>query len=151
MGTPKCSVQCWKGRQRCWFCPMFYLVLKGCAASSTNFYFNKRNLCLKLTRLCRSRQKNTKQTERTVVLMIFNYIKWIYVKVEKEEKHWVSSSPSCSTQQQKSAHVHVCTGQIAGHLYSSQSCHQFPYWVMACSWTVRVLFTVYISEQGEKR
>ncbi|KAI4812303.1 hypothetical protein KUCAC02_023702 [Chaenocephalus aceratus] len=34
--------------------------------------------------------------------MIFNYIKWIYVKSGKGGKHWVSS-PSCSTQLQKSA------------------------------------------------
>ena len=56
-----------------------------------------------------------KHSVHAVVLMNFNYIKWIYVKVEKEEKHWVSS-PSCFH-----TATEICTwsGETAGHLYSS--------------------------------
>ncbi len=40
-----------------------------------------------------------------VVLMIFNYIKWIYVKVEKEENTGSHRHYCVPTQQQKSKHV----------------------------------------------
>lgn len=75
---------------------------------------NMRNFLCSCKRTFMIRHKT--QTEHAVVLMNFNYIKWIYVKVEKEKKHWVSSSPPCVD-----TATEICTwsGETTGHLYSS--------------------------------
>lgn len=62
---------------------------------------------LKITRTSGSVGSHINHKQHTVVLMNFNYIKWIYVKVEKEEN---TGSHHHVQQQQKSAHVPYVLG-----------------------------------------
>lgn len=142
----------WKAKRKWWsFPPLACRSLTHFLTWGPSARFLRMNICI-----CRFR--HITQPEHTVVLMNFNYIKWIYVKVEKEEN---TGSHCHHHVQHSNRNLHMfCLHWVDCRSPILQSDLTVPHWAPSQKvdpkWLydvneLRVCFNCFLSEQDEKR